>query len=171
MLGPGEYQQLVAGSILIVGVGDDLLYRKYHNQVFLISTALALMVTLLAGGWPAASTGLLGALLIFLITLTPFLLGVIGGGDVKLLIALALCGSWLDISATFVWAVVWGAIFGVLQVLSAGQWRQFFSNLKMLIAHRRLDTIEPHRIPFTVAIFFGWLTHQNLQWRGVHYGF
>jgi Flp pilus assembly protein protease CpaA len=165
-----DYLQVFAAIILLMGIVTDLRYRKYPNKLFLLSSVAALVLLLYVGGlsqlWPALASSTLG----FALMLPLFLLGVVGGGDLKLVVAFALCVPWSEVSATVAYSLLWGAIFGLTYILFARKFADFKNNLLGMLIHRRMGVIDTNKIPYTIPIFLGWLTHHSLQWSGAQYG-
>jgi prepilin peptidase CpaA len=158
---------VTASLILFAGVIDDLRSRKVHNWLFLGCTALAVIVNFSIGGWSGLNTALLGFVAGFLILLPLVLLKIIGAGDMKLFAAFGAIAGWSAVINVAILSLIWGAIFGIVQVAVKGQLMVMVKNM-LAIASMKKDrsTIELHKMPFTIAIFMGWLSFLVLQ-RGV----
>jgi len=91
------------------------------------------------GLWPDIAIQLGMALAVFAVFLGVFALGQMGGGDVKLLVALALFQSPIDFIRTLLVMAISG---GVLTVV-------------MVIHHRRQGGDAPFENPYGIAIAFG----------------
>ena len=101
--------------------------------------------------WPDAALQVGVALLVFALFAGAFALGAMGGGDVKLIGALAL---WLP----------WQAVLALLVLMSlAGG----LLTMAMLIRHRLARSDQPLEIPYGVAIAFGglWLIAQRFLYQ------
>lgn len=94
-----------------------------------------------------------------------YLLRVFGGGDVKLLLAASVMMSWKEVLITLFASMIWGSLLGVLQVFLKGQGKAFAHNLLAMANRAKLQEASVHKMPFTVALLFGYLT--NLVWLGV----
>jgi Flp pilus assembly protein protease CpaA len=85
------------------------------------------------------------------------LLGAIGAGDMKFMMCFGLIMGTVTTFEIFVYALFWGALIGVLQSAVAGRLALLLSNLVGFFY--KLKPAKPQKIPYTVAILFGWLTH------------
>lgn len=122
---------------LLIALVSDLRSRKIANW---LNIAIAIGAPLF---WWATGLGLAGiglqlgmALLVFVILLGLFKMGGIGGGDVKLLTALALWLPWLP----YLQMLVIMSLVGALVTVAAGMWH---------IARRQKDKIA---VPYGIAI-------------------
>ncbi len=145
-------------SFLLIAITDDLLFKKFHNWLFLTMLSLSLIytATLSPLSWSEAGLGFLSGLGLMLPLV---LLRALGAGDMKFMMCL---GVLLGASATlhvFIYSLFWGALLGVLRVLLSGQILSLKNNLQTM--SYRLAPHKLHTIPFTVAIFLGWLTWTN----------
>ncbi|MBX2996257.1 MAG: prepilin peptidase [Bdellovibrionaceae bacterium] len=156
-------------TLLLIGASviDDLRSRKVHNSlvtsIFVVSlwSAFALFGTAAA---PQIAVSIVGA---FAFCLPLYLLRVVGGGDVKLIIAISPLWAWSDIAWTLAYSLVWGAILGVLMVFLRKEGRAFLQNLFSLALTNPVEKKQLHKIPYTIAIFFGFLTHWSLLQKGI----
>jgi len=138
-----SYGLLTALAIaLVIAAATDLRRRQIDNT---LNAAIALAAPLfwIASGFTLAQAGwqLATALLAFAILAGLFALRMMGGGDVKLLAALAL---WIK-PLWFVQLLLVMAVVGGLLTVIFGAWH---------VARRRKDKIA---IPYGVAIAFGGL--------------
>ena len=151
---------LLPTLILLIGLIDDLYCRKFHNWLFL-SILLFLFCCLLGlQGTDGLIKGFQGLAVAFAISLPLVLLGVMGAGDMKLLMVFAMATNASVAFHVMMMAFFWGGLMGVLYALLSGKAFSLFNNLKFLLLYR----IKPvssslHVIPYTVAIFMGWSTH------------
>ena len=149
---------VTATVILVAGVVDDLRTRKFHNWLFLVCLAVAALSVFIAGGFQAFSLALLGLLAGVAIFLPLVLLKIIGAGDMKLMAAFGLAAGWDSVLYVAVYGLVWGALFGVLATVFRGEGRVLASNMVSIVTLRERKGLTLHKIPFTIAIFMGWLT-------------
>jgi prepilin peptidase CpaA len=128
----------VAVAVAAVGCVIDLRTRRIPNALTFSAAAAALAYRAAAGGVDALAAGAAGWLIGALVFFLPFLLGGLGGGDVKLLAAL---GAWVG-PADVLWLALYsGAAGGVLAFATAlvhGYARQAFRNVWLLLCHWRV---------------------------------
>lgn len=144
---------------LSAGVIQDLQARRISNSL----SAVALFTCLFFAIYLSPSFSGIGLTLSALaiatfLALTLFGLGVWGGGDAKLMIAVSPLFAPHDVVAFFIHSFVWAAIFGLAMALTHGRLSAMANNLGGLFLHR---TAPPSkhltRIPFTIGMFFGYL--------------
>lgn len=152
-----------ATLILLSGVVDDFRSRKFHNWLFIACSVVAFIAALYTQGVWAVGLGLAGfaaGLIVFL----PFvLLNIVGAGDMKLMAAFGIIAGWNAVISVAFYSLFWGAAFGVLQVILKGQLSGMIRNLGAMAVNRGQPTGELHKIPYTAALFIGWLTHLFYQ--------
>ncbi len=145
-------------SFLLVAVIDDICFRKFHNWLFI---SLTLAGTLYALNFSeltlidAAGGFFIGGLLM----LPLVLLRAIGAGDMKFMMCFGLIMGTTAIFEIFLHSIFWGALIGVLQALFAGKISKLAGNM-MTFAYKLRPT-ETNKIPYTVAILFGWLSYSQ----------
>ena len=150
---------IAASGILVAGVVDDFRSRKVHNVLFLICAAVALVVAVAVGGWEAlylAPVGFMAGIAVFLPLV---ILKVVGAGDMKLMAAFGIVAGWNAVLTVAVFALIWGAIFGLVQVTLKGQLLGTLKNMLAIASMKNRQPVELHKMPFTVAILMGWLSH------------
>lgn len=96
-----------------IGAATDLWKFRVYNALTIPLTLTGLAYHGAAGGWYALSDSMLGVLFGFMVLLVPYLLGLMGAGDVKLM---AGAGAWLGLQMTVYAFVVSALISGVLAV-------------------------------------------------------
>ena len=135
----------ILAAMLVVAATGDIRERRIPNTLNLAIAVLAVPFWWLSGYalWPDVAMQLAlgaGAFLFFALL---FRVGMMGGGDVKLLAALAL---WLPLASLIKLLVIMSLAGGVLTVA-------------LLIRHRMRKSNEKLEIPYGVAIAFGgmWL--------------
>ena len=154
---------LTSGFILAAGVVDDLRSRKFHNWLFLTCCVLGAVVVAISGGMHELLFAGFGFFAGFIILLPLVLTGLIGAGDMKLLAAFGLVAGWDAVLTVAVLSLFWGAIFGVVRVLADKQGRAFFKNLSAIATLQKRENLVLHRMPYTVALFMGWLSYLVLE--------
>lgn len=158
MVGEIGFQSYLAAGLLLAGVVDDLSTRKVHNVLVLACLGIALVVTVLTPQNPLSQAFLtLGY--VALLGLPLYFFGVIGGGDYKLMIAISPLVSFDHVFHFYVASLFWGALLGLFATALRGELKAFFSNLYSVIVYRQgIEKVRLQKIPFTVAIFFGFLS-------------
>jgi len=154
-MGPGlATAMLVALALLLVAAcWFDLRSRIIPNELTLAIAVLAIPFWWASGLalWPNATLQVCVAALIFGLFALAFAMGAMGGGDVKLIGALAL---WLP----------WQAVLAVLVVMSVAGGAL---TLAMVLRHRLARREVPLEIPYGVAIAFGglWVIGQRFLYQ------
>ena len=140
----------IAAVVGIAAVTEDLRRRTISNWIPAVALAGGLFCQLTAKGWQGLGDAALGALSGFGVFLIFYLLGGMGGGDVKLMAGFgALLGAGRLLVAAF-WTAVLGGLLAAI-VLGVG-W---------LMARRKnqpAGATAPRTIPYAPAIVVGvWL--------------
>jgi prepilin peptidase CpaA len=156
---------LTSTAILLAGVVDDLRSRKFHNWLFLVCATIAFATVVGFGGLGGLFTGAMGFLAGFALLLPFVLMGMVGAGDMKLMAAFGVCAGWESVIAVLIFSFIWGAIFGVIRTALSGQLKTLALNMAAIVQMKDRKQLVLQKIPFTVAILIGWMTH--LVYRGV----
>lgn len=130
-----SFVALVALSIGLVACVTDLRTRRIPNVLTFGAAALALAFHGMVGGLPGVQSAALGWLAGLAMFLPFFLLGGMGGGDVKLLAAL---GAWLGPGDAFwlaIYASIAGGVLAVVVALARGYLTTALGNLRGLLAY------------------------------------
>jgi prepilin peptidase CpaA len=151
--------------LLLAGVADDLRARKVHNQIVLFGFLIGL-------GCVAATQGLSGFMVAGLSFLTAivavlplYLMKVIGGGDMKLFLAVSVLLNWQQVVIALIGSLIWGSLLGIFQVVLKGEGQAFLQNLFAIFRRVKVPAQKTHQVPFTIALLFGFLT--SFVWTGV----
>ena len=86
--------------------------------------------------------------------------GAIGAGDMKFMMCFGILMGTIAIFEIFLYSLFWGALIGVLQSLTAGKISNLVSNLSLM--SMKMKPTQLHKIPYTVAILFGWLSYETM---------
>lgn len=154
---------LIPTIVLLAGVIDDLRSRKVHNYLVLTLAALAFTTTFIFGGLPGVKEGLLAFLTALAIGIPLTLARVVGAGDMKLLAAFALATNWSAVVTVSVASVFWGALLGVVRALLGRDLGTLMATTWLVMKRQKPEAQTLHHIPYSVALFFGWLTHLTLS--------
>lgn len=145
-------------SYLTIAVLDDLVYKKFHNFLFIALTLLSVVyVATFAVVSPMDAVG--GFICGGLLMLPLVLMGATGSGDLKFMMCFGALMGTLDTFNIFLMALFWGALIGVLQSLFAGRLKELSQN--MIGFAYRLRPVTTQKIPYTVAILLAWMTHRQ----------
>lgn len=150
--------------LLLAAAWMDFRSRRIPNALTMSGLAAALVLRAFVGP-QAVIDGLLGALLAFVLTLPLLMLGVMGGGDAKLLMAI---GGYMG-PRNFLWAGVLIAIIGgmmavvdagrrgaLLPVLhNCGQIMKHWATMGQRGANRSFASVGALTIPYGIAIAAG----------------
>ena len=155
---------LIPSLILIVGLIDDIYFRKFHNWLFLTLFAFALSFSAFFNGLDGVIKGTYGLFLVLAITLPLVLLGIIGAGDMKLLMVFAIATNTHAVFNVIFISFLWGSLMGLMYVVISGRLVECLYNLQGLLFYQ----VKPiksslHVIPYTVPLFLAWLTHISLM--------
>ena len=163
-------QYLLIGALSVAAVGAvlDLRGGRIPNWLTYGGLLAALAVQFLLFGWPGVKGGLMGALAGGGIFYLLFLVGGLGGGDVKLMAAV---GAWAGAAQTvvvLVAAAIAGGGLAVGYTIFHRRVRLILLNTGELIRYHLTNGLKPHpvlnireqsalRIPYGVAIAMGTL--------------
>ena len=150
----------------------DLRERRVPNLLtfpaILLGLALSASDGLTSFGWHAGAT-----LLALLIGFVFYATGVMGGGDGKLLAAIAAFRGLDFLGASLLWALVVGGVVSALLLLRRREllpfFRRFFDVFVGFALSRHLDAEEllsrrGHMIPLAVIIAIGVVTALAFEW-------
>lgn len=154
---------LVATGILLAGVIDDLRSRKFHNWLFLVCASIALWTAAYVHGLEVFAHSTLG-FAAGIGALLPFvLLRAMGAGDMKLLGAFGIIAGWSVTLPVAFYALIWGAVFGVLRAVVTKRAPALAHNVAHIVLFRQSGAnLGLQKIPYTVAILFGWMTYLTI---------
>lgn len=140
----------IAGLVGLAATVEDLARRTISNWLSLAALAGGLVCQCVAFGWRGALAGMAGALAGFGIFLIFYLLGGMGGGDVKLMAGFgALLGAGRLVEAAFWTAIIGGVVAAVVVIV------HMLRNRKRPAGPGRA---QPLFIPYAPAIASGvWL--------------
>ena len=136
-------EQLLIGSILGLSVADDFKNRKVHNVLILVFLLFSFSYFLLASQFHMSQLQSLGVCSVLCLPLV--YLRILGAGDYKLLMVIALFLTPTMFINLFAFSLIWNAIAG---------------SLKFLVGYLRGDQNKKDhlRFPFTVGILIAWLS-------------
>jgi len=160
--------------ILIAGLGMasvlDWRFRKVPNGLTLPLILTGIVFRSVREGIPGLGESLLGFTVGIALLYLPFLLGGIGGGDVKLMGAIgAFVGPVAAVKVFLIGALV-GAVLSLFEIARKKEWKSTLENLRNRIVHVLLTnrwapeseirfSPRPLRVPYALALSagYGWL--------------
>ncbi len=146
---------VILAAMLVIAATGDLRTRRIPNKLNLAIALLAVPFWVLSGYalWPDVATQLAVAAGVFLFFALLFQVGMMGGGDVKLLAAL---GLWLPLASVVKLLVIMSIAGGVLTIA-------------LLVRHRAKKTGGKLEVPYGVAIAFAgmWLIGERFFYQFV----
>jgi prepilin peptidase CpaA len=151
-------QALLAGGVGIAACIDDLRRRQISNWIPGSAFASGLVLQTVQHGWRGAGSALLGTLAGAGVFLIFYLLGGMGGGDVKLMAGFgALLGAKRLFEAAL-WTAGCGGVMA-LAVIATGLIRDFWFRSKEPAAASGRQDQRQDSIPYAPAIAAGvWLS-------------
>jgi Flp pilus assembly protein protease CpaA len=162
---------LVPSAILTAGTIDDLRSKKIHNKLILSLLPVAIFSQLYVGYYTGSSFSALGyGALAFGVALgisVPMVLsGMLGGGDMKLYAVFAIATNIAATVYVGFYSLFWGALFGVMRAILMGQGLVLFYNMVGLVKREKPAEAHLTKIPYSVALLFGWMTYMSLRQMG-----
>jgi len=145
---------------LAVAVYLDLTTAKFPNKLFIIFSALNLSAIVLFGGSGALTVGLLTLGVAVLLLLPIYMIKMLGGGDIKLILAISPMLLLDEFIGFLAMTVVWAGVFGFLRSAVGGSLRSLLINTLFLT---KKVTVASERIPFTVGILLGWCSYKSFM--------
>jgi prepilin peptidase CpaA len=152
----------------------DVQTRRIPNRLSLPALVCLLLLQLCCNGLHALATASLAALIAGSIFSVFFLAGGMGGGDVKLIAAIAAGVGLRDVGALLVFTALVGGAMAAMLALRHGRMRQTMRNMHDLAVHHGHAGFSPHaewhvqnpralRLPYAVAIAAGAFLTLSLQ--------
>lgn len=134
---------ILLAVLLLMAAWTDIRTRTISNEINITIALLAVIFWIVAGEalWPDVAIRIGVALVLFVLFAILFMLKMMGGGDVKMIAALAL---WLPFSALMVMLTVMALAGGVI-------------TLFLVIRQRWRPNAERPEVPYGVAIAAGGL--------------
>ena len=163
-----RYFLICALGFAIAGALNDIRSGRIPNWLTYTSLTAALVVRGAIAGWPGLRSGLQGVALAGGLFLLLFLLGGMGGGDVKLMAAVAGWAGTAQVAALLIASALAGGILALGYVVLGKRIRLTVLNILELARHYLNSGVRPHpvlniresasmRIPYGLAIAFGTL--------------
>jgi prepilin peptidase CpaA len=153
-------QVWIAGAVGIAAIVDDLSRRQISNWIPCSAFAAGLILQTVQSGWRGAGSALLGTVTGAAVFLIFYLLGGMGGGDVKLMAGFGAVLGVKQLLEAALWTAGCGGLMAVA-VIAFSQLRQFWTR-KGQTPSPEAPAPGPKRresIPYAPAIAAGvWLS-------------
>jgi len=161
------YLALAVVAALVASVWD-IKTRRIPNWLTLSSILAGVAVHAALGGGRGVLTAIAAAVVGGGIFAIFFVAGGMGGGDVKLMAAIAAIVGFQSLFQVMVSTAIMGGVFAVCLALARGRLKQTADNIKLLMVHHRHQGLTPHpeinvtnrqtlRLPYAIAIAAGCL--------------
>ncbi|HAR43885.1 MAG TPA: hypothetical protein DCS07_14830 [Bdellovibrionales bacterium] len=162
--------------ISLVALFTDLVWGRIFNWFTLPVFCLGLVASFYVSGFSGLGTGLLGAVAGLVLFGWLFALRVMGGGDVKLLMAL---GAWTDpkyVFETAILSILLGGVLAALLLLAKGRLPDFSRRLYRFLLSVFIRELEiqapvvdrkltmPFGIPIAIAAVWVLFDHPLQKW-------
>lgn len=156
--------EIIASLMLLIAMIDDFFTRKVHNILLLsfliITLSLYFVLPQLHFNF---STFAINFAVSFLVLFVVTSLGLMGAGDMKLLVLFSsFTGFQIGFSVTIL-AFIWGAFWGLLLSIVHGHFFTYLSNIQNILLQVRKSKLKLQSMPFTGPIFLAWLTYLKLS--------
>ncbi len=160
---------LILLTMILSSVIIDIRYGKIPNYItlpaILMGTVLNLTLYKL-GGIQDSMQGILVALGIFII---PYILGIVGGGDVKLMMAVgAIKGVNFALYSSFSVIICGGIIAGIILIRQKTKLNDFLIKLRIFIFQKKIIEENKNYFPYSVAIAIGVIIILCLELGGIY---
>ncbi len=154
----------------------DLLRGRVYNWFTFPLMLAGIVVSALMGGWGGAGVSLLGILAGFLLFGWMFWFGAMGGGDVKLLMALGAWGGWRYATDVAVLSVLIGGVIALSILLVKGRLPRFLRMLHRFLLTLFVKELEtetpkidwkltfPYAVPIAVAAVWVAVDNPLIRW-------
>lgn len=154
-------QVWIAGAVGIAAIVDDVRRRQISNWIPCSAFAAGLILQTVHNGWRGAGSALLGTLSGAAVFLIFYLLGGMGGGDVKLMAGFGAVLGAKQLLEAALWTAGCGGLMAVA-VIAIAQLRQLWNRRRRVPgtqAPASAPSLGPQSIPYAPAIAAGvWLS-------------
>ncbi|MBI4116014.1 MAG: prepilin peptidase [Candidatus Omnitrophica bacterium] len=153
---------------LAVACALDWRFKKLPNWLTFSIALSGFIFHMMRGGLPAFMQSILGFMVGIACLYLPFLLGGVGGGDVKLLGAIGAYVGPVVVIQVFLVSAVIGGVLSMLEITRTRAWPHTLESLRNRVLHFILTrqvvserqvqfSKEPLRIPYALALSAGYL--------------
>ena len=146
-------------ALLLAACLTDIKYKKVLNWFVAASFLIVLGGHLIFGTKEVLTEGMMGLAMAFVLTLPMFLMRAMSSGDLKIFAVFGFSTNVDAVIFTFIAALVWGSLLGVIQAIFNKQGDVLLSNFIKIIKLKKPEAHTLHQIPFTVALLAGWFSY------------
>jgi prepilin peptidase CpaA len=156
---------MLTGVVFCFALVFDLRYQRIPNKLCLVALLSGLIVQACLNQWQGLISAFAGAVVALMLLLPTFYFRILGGGDVKLMVAVgAIIGPQL-----LLWSLAYGVILGALTSILLATYKVGWKGLKatviryyhclLLRQYFKPDKNEAAglRVPYAPALALGWL--------------
>jgi prepilin peptidase CpaA len=143
-------------AIGAVATAEDLWRRQISNWIPATGLLLGLGWQVYRHGWWGLAEGLAGSVVGFLVFLVFYVLGGMGGGDVKLMAAFGALLGWRGVLWASLWTAAAGGILALLAIVARRAWRWFARRVLARPEAGPEDDSIPYAPAITVGAVLGW---------------
>jgi Flp pilus assembly protein protease CpaA len=154
---------IIPAIALSVAATSDVRTAKVSNRLCGAILLATVLFHLSRSGLSDLPNLFLAPGLAVLLMLPLVLARVLGAGDMKAFAAVAPAMMLPAVFWTFFLALVWGTVLGVIIAVTKGRGAALAANTFRLLTRDKPAPESLHRLPYTVALLFGWLTVVTLQ--------
>lgn len=154
--------ELITFCILMIGAFLDFRYKKIPNFITFPCFFVGISINTINSGISWLIVVVINILVIIVLFGHGFLCGYIGGGDIKLLLAVA---CWIELKLLIVFVLltlIFGAIFGVYNILrdyksSTLHNSSAFYHIEKTVFLEKLRLKSGKKIPYAICMFIGFI--------------
>ncbi len=145
-------------ALLLAACLTDIMYKKVLNWFVVAGFFCVLASHLIFGNQEVLLEASFGLGLALTLALPLYLIKGLGGGDLKIFAVFGFATHPSAVLFTFLAALVWGCILGILRAVFEKKGQALFNNFYKIITLKRPEPQTLHKIPFTVALLAGWFS-------------
>ncbi|MBC86306.1 MAG: hypothetical protein CL677_03925 [Bdellovibrionaceae bacterium] len=155
---------LLAFALISIGIYTDLRYRKVPNKLSLSLFVLSFIAKIVIFGQAGLIEGLIGTGAVIGLMLPLVLARALGAGDMKLMLSFGMLTNWSVVFWTLIYSIIWGAVLGLMKALLNKQGSQLMNGMWSIVVNKgKAETNDMTKIPYTVALLFGFATFVALK--------
>ncbi len=158
-------QLLLVSGLFIAAIINDLINQKIPNKLCLLAIISGLLFNSYFNGLSGLLTAFYGLSLAFIILIPTFIFGILGAGDIKLMMGVgALIGPVL-----LAWSLAYGVAAGAITSILLVIWQTGFSGIAKTFKRYwdsfycrhyfkpEADEAAGQRVPYAPALAIGWI--------------